>query len=53
VAGCASAPHAPSPARARNVLLNVYYDGAAEPAIRIPVGDFFGFSSANRPCGRC
>ncbi|MFA7368228.1 MAG: glycoside hydrolase family 172 protein [Kiritimatiellales bacterium] len=26
----------------RNILLNIYWDGSAEPSVRVPLGDFFG-----------
>src|SRR6185312_8625606 len=30
--------------RDRGIVLRIYWDGAAHPAVNVPVGDFFGYS---------
>ncbi len=32
----------PTPAQQRQIVLRMYWDGASEPAVEAPIGDFFG-----------
>ena len=44
ILGLKLAPAAAFGGAGRDVLIRMYWDGAAEPAVNCPVGDFFGYS---------
>jgi hypothetical protein len=44
ILGLKLAPAAAFAGADRDILIRMYWDGAAEPAVNCPVGDFFGYS---------